>query len=262
MRGAAVFVSPAGHPGAGADAAAGLAQELAARGVAAFIAPDIYWLRREDAWAQELRRYTGSVVLASWLQPRAAFWTLAALGVKGTRAQRLPHADDWRAIVCLNAAEYPMAGACADAIIAAAGGAGIHGAPKLLESGRQPAERWYPVIDYDRCTDCGQCLEFCLFGVYGRDDGGHVVVAAPDVCKPGCPACARVCPSQAIMFPLCDDPGIAGAERATIRPFSHKTLMRIKELHQAHRATAARQGGARDSIDDMLDGLTGDGRRE
>ena len=25
---------------------------------------------------------------------------------------------------------------------------------------------WFPVIDYDRCTNCMQCLSFCLFGVY------------------------------------------------------------------------------------------------
>src|SRR5262245_34110763 len=28
---------------------------------------------------------------------------------------------------------------------------------------------WFPVIDYDRCTNCMQCLSFCLFGVYGVD---------------------------------------------------------------------------------------------
>src|SRR2546422_3501427 len=29
---------------------------------------------------------------------------------------------------------------------------------------------WFPVIDYDRCTNCMQCLSFCLFGVYGVED--------------------------------------------------------------------------------------------
>ena len=29
--------------------------------------------------------------------------------------------------------------------------------------------RWYPVIDYDRCTNCMECIDFCLFGVYGVD---------------------------------------------------------------------------------------------
>src|SRR5262249_29358330 len=29
----------------------------------------------------------------------------------------------------------------------------------------QPGRRWYPVIDYSRCTNCMECLDFCLFGV-------------------------------------------------------------------------------------------------
>jgi len=29
--------------------------------------------------------------------------------------------------------------------------------------------RWYPVIDYSRCTNCMECIDFCLFGVYGVD---------------------------------------------------------------------------------------------
>ena len=27
---------------------------------------------------------------------------------------------------------------------------------------------WFPVIDYDRCTNCMQCLSFCLFGVVSK----------------------------------------------------------------------------------------------
>jgi len=60
---------------------------------------------------------------------------------------------------------------------------------------------WFPVIDYDRCRNCKQCLNFCLFGVYATDEDGRVVVAHPDRCKTHCPACARVCPAGAIIFP-------------------------------------------------------------
>lgn len=74
------------------------------------------------------------------------------------------------------------------------------------------SERWYPVIDGSRCTRCGHCQQFCIFGVYERDESGAVVTVAPDNCKPGCPACARICPSGAIMFPLhAQEPAIAGA---------------------------------------------------
>jgi len=60
---------------------------------------------------------------------------------------------------------------------------------------------WFPVIDYDRCTNCMQCLSFCLFGVYGVDSGKRIQVQNNDHCKTNCPACSRVCPEAAIMFP-------------------------------------------------------------
>jgi Pyruvate/2-oxoacid:ferredoxin oxidoreductase delta subunit len=60
---------------------------------------------------------------------------------------------------------------------------------------------WFPVIDYDRCTNCMQCLSFCLFGVYGVDGDKRIQVQNNDNCKTNCPACSRVCPEAAIMFP-------------------------------------------------------------
>ena len=60
---------------------------------------------------------------------------------------------------------------------------------------------WFPVIDYDRCTNCMQCLSFCLFGVYGVDQNHRIEVQNNDSCKTNCPACSRVCPEAAIMFP-------------------------------------------------------------
>ncbi|MCW5557727.1 MAG: ferredoxin family protein [Verrucomicrobiae bacterium] len=72
------------------------------------------------------------------------------------------------------------------------------------EGGARPAtawKPWFPVIDYDRCTNCMQCLSFCLFGVYGVDAGKRLQVQNHDQCKTNCPACSRVCPEAAIMFP-------------------------------------------------------------
>jgi NAD-dependent dihydropyrimidine dehydrogenase PreA subunit len=74
-----------------------------------------------------------------------------------------------------------------------------------------PNRRWYPVIDYGRCTNCLECLDFCLFGVYGVDGLERILVENQDNCKKGCPACSRVCPEQAIMFPDYKTPAIAGA---------------------------------------------------
>lgn len=60
---------------------------------------------------------------------------------------------------------------------------------------------WFPVVDFDRCTQCLQCLSFCLFGVYGVNESRQLVVQHPENCKTNCPACSRVCPEAAIMFP-------------------------------------------------------------
>ncbi len=60
---------------------------------------------------------------------------------------------------------------------------------------------WFPVIDYNRCTNCMQCLSFCLFDVYGVDTGGKIKVQKSHNCKTDCPACSRVCPEVAILFP-------------------------------------------------------------
>jgi len=59
---------------------------------------------------------------------------------------------------------------------------------------------WFPVIDYSRCTGCGQCADFCLFGVYEKTND-KVIVVNPKGCKNNCPACARICPHTAIIFP-------------------------------------------------------------
>jgi Pyruvate/2-oxoacid:ferredoxin oxidoreductase delta subunit len=60
---------------------------------------------------------------------------------------------------------------------------------------------WFPVIDYGRCTNCMQCLSFCLFDVYGVSADRQIEVQNPSNCKTECPACSRVCPEVAIMFP-------------------------------------------------------------
>ncbi|MGC9455345.1 MAG: ATP-binding protein [Phycisphaerae bacterium] len=76
------------------------------------------------------------------------------------------------------------------------------------EDGRLP---WFPVIDYERCSHCGRCASFCLFDVYTAD-AGRVSVSAPANCKTYCPACARICPNGAIIFPKHPEAPIDGGE--------------------------------------------------
>jgi NAD-dependent dihydropyrimidine dehydrogenase PreA subunit len=73
---------------------------------------------------------------------------------------------------------------------------------------------WFPVVDYSRCSACGQCHDFCLFGVYEKREG-KVVVVQPQSCKNNCPACARICPGTAIIFPKYTYGGAIGGSEIT-----------------------------------------------
>ena len=67
-----------------------------------------------------------------------------------------------------------------------------------------PRERipWAPVIDIDRCSGCGACLEECPNGVYVLDEQEGVArVVAPLQCVVLCDKCALTCPTDAISFP-------------------------------------------------------------
>ncbi|MDA0834161.1 MAG: ferredoxin family protein [Planctomycetota bacterium] len=74
---------------------------------------------------------------------------------------------------------------------------------------------WFPVIDFGRCTNCMQCLSFCLFDVYGATSDGKIQVQNESNCKTDCPACSRVCPEVAIMFPKYKAGPINGDEIST-----------------------------------------------
>lgn len=82
---------------------------------------------------------------------------------------------------------------------------------EIIEHKDSP-EPWFPVIDRSRCRSCRLCFNFCLFGVYTADANGNILVSSPENCKNNCPACARVCPARAIIFPKLDQSPINGDE--------------------------------------------------
>src|ERR1041385_7147480 len=64
-----------------------------------------------------------------------------------------------------------------------------------------------------------ECSDFCLFGVYGVDKVETILVEQPDNCRKGCPACSRVCPENAIIFPQHKTPAIAGSPEGSAGAF-------------------------------------------
>ena len=89
---------------------------------------------------------------------------------------------------------------------------------------------WFPVIDYDRCVGCKQCASFCLFGVYAVSEQGNVRVENPAHCKTNCPACARICPEAAIIFPKYPAGPINGDEVRAEDLQQQKMKVDVKEL--------------------------------
>jgi NAD-dependent dihydropyrimidine dehydrogenase PreA subunit len=141
--------------------------------------------------------------------------------------------------------------------------------------------RWYPVIDYSRCTNCMECIDFCLFGVYGVDRIDTILVEQPDNCRKGCPACSRVCPENAIMFPQHKTPAIAGSMDAAASlkidlsqlfgaPADGKSAEELAAMerdeqlvmagrdavgHQPSRRSTNTDAAPKDDLDDLVDEL-------
>jgi Pyruvate/2-oxoacid:ferredoxin oxidoreductase delta subunit len=151
--------------------------------------------RRDPAMARIAS--SGAVKIAACF-PRAVKWLFHAAGT--------PLREDAAEVVNLRSLSPEQAQA---AVVNQSVAPNIPAGKSLREDGPKPVLKsemgawkpWFPVIDYDRCTNCMQCLSFCLFGVYGVDEEKRIQVQNQDNCKTNCPACSRVCPEAAIMFP-------------------------------------------------------------
>ncbi len=181
---------------------------LAVPGWQAVQAPPLYHLPEMSPLWEEIRSLEGRRAVVSDLYPRPLEWLLRRHGLGEGE------------IVCLDARAYSSAEECFAALQdALSQGSEAAGTLPLCRLEEPVTPRWYPIIDGSRCRNCHQCFQFCLFGVYALDAEGKVAVTRPDECKPGCPACSRICPAGAIMFPLYDqDQAIAGAPGTTMTP--------------------------------------------
>jgi NAD-dependent dihydropyrimidine dehydrogenase PreA subunit len=59
---------------------------------------------------------------------------------------------------------------------------------------------WYPVIDYEKCSECGTCINKCSHGVYKEEKAPVPVVIHPEECMEGCHGCGNLCPNGAITY--------------------------------------------------------------
>jgi len=312
------------------------------------VVPHLYDLKGDHTGLLFLKSVPGTLIVLSWLYPRATHWILDRQGVKGRIGTTLLKSDESdeedtaptvneraigpqgdvpdRSIYCvdLRADESPqpflveiqrIVGESSiqtfDLLGSSLGSNGHDSnghaghdhhsngngkaseppsdAPTEITSSEGPIDltgetakrRWYPVIDYTRCTNCMECIDFCLFGVYGVDQSQTILVEEQDNCKKGCPACSRVCPENAIIFPQHKTPAIAGAdgEVANLKidlsklfgapekdPVELAVAERDVELVRdgrdavgtsvgLKRRTKTRGSRERDSLDDLMDGL-------
>ncbi len=228
--------------------------------------PHLYDLDADGPGMRRLRCVQGDMIVLAWLYPRAAYWILNAGGITGrmgdvpsvsneqVASAVVEHSDSStdRTIWCLDLREHGEVGpilARVERIVGVSIGrptaptdredrpstaAGEH----RVEETTRP--RWYPVIDYGRCDNCLECLNFCLFGVFGIDASGRIMAEQPDACRDGCPACARVCPARAIMFPAHNTPAIAGDPSAALGDFNTEFVQLFNTPNSANLAAAER----------------------
>ncbi len=182
------------------DVRRGVLATLCERGLEFQAVPDLCGLAaRRDPFLKSFARAPSPTIIACYPRAVRCLFEMA----------EAPLPDD---ATILNLRTDPL-----DAILRALPAEGTAPArdPAELEQELQPAPDdwvpWFPVIDRSRCRGCQQCANFCLFGVYAIRDG-KVVVENPANCKTNCPACARICPQVAIMFPKVAESPINGAE--------------------------------------------------
>ena len=259
------------------------------------IVPHLYDLDVDGPGMRRLRCVPGDMIVLARLYPRAAYWILNAGGITGRMAaassvsnervtsavveQSDSNAD--RTIWCLDPRDLGEVGPILAEVERIVGVSTARPTVPVVPTDREDPPsadvdghcveeatrpRWYPVIDYDRCENCLECLNFCLFGVFGIDASGRIMVEQPDACRDGCPACARVCPSRAIMFPSHDTPAMAGDPSATSGDFNTEFVQLFNTLNSANLAAAERDRALsekaeqekplkKDALDKLVDDL-------
>jgi NAD-dependent dihydropyrimidine dehydrogenase PreA subunit len=209
------------------DKVAALAARLKAGGYAVVLEPDLCGKIQNGA-PEALRAASGTVLACYPRAVRSLFDTLGATPEK--------------IIDIRNGSAETVSEELGLAPLEANGDAAAVFAREIAAMPRQEgADPWFPVIDKQRCSECEKCRDFCLFGVYAVENG-RVAVRQPGNCKNNCPACARLCPSEAIIFPKYERSPVNGG----LENEEHATALDTNAIYDEalRERLAARRGGA------------------
>jgi NAD-dependent dihydropyrimidine dehydrogenase PreA subunit len=67
---------------------------------------------------------------------------------------------------------------------------------------------WHPIINYEKCTTCGKCVEFCHAKAYGFEGTGKqkkTIVKDLNACVVLCRGCEDICPAGALSHPSVEE---------------------------------------------------------
>jgi MinD superfamily P-loop ATPase len=102
------------------------------------------------------------------------------------------------------------------------------------------------VVDYDTCTNCGLCINYCRFGAIAWEKGK--ITISETACD-GCGLCFRICPSKSLQMVLSDrSHWYAGTYRngflihARLAPGEENSGKLVNVVREHARKTAAQNG--------------------
>jgi NAD-dependent dihydropyrimidine dehydrogenase PreA subunit len=258
-----------------ADLESQLESQLGRR-VDVFEIPHLYDLPPDGTSVELLWSIDGDMVVLAWLYPRSSYWVLRANEVEGRflDGSGQPEEEDssetsagsatdepGRTIWCLDLREHNEPEPFVEAIeriasLAQSDLADEASRPQVEAVEETTSQRWYPIIDFDRCTHCLECLNFCLFGVFGVGTSNEIIIEEPDACRAGCPACSRICPQGAIMFPQHGDPAIAGDANASLESLKLDLSQLFAGINPAEMAATERDRALAERRGQESDGST------
>jgi len=269
-------------------------------GIDVTVVPNLYDIKPDSTGMLALHQINGHAVVVSWLFERASHWILDRHGVHGHVGKILLQNEDEEDEDEIDDAEAEATEAdeksrvidnrkipnrkiyCLDLKTtndASQSETSSSLAPDTIERFNNPTN------DTALAANGNGVLEPSIVNRIESTGGrrwypDEILVEQPDNCRKGCPACSRVCPENAIMFPQHKTPAIAGSAEGTASmkidlsqlfgaPADGKTADEIAAMERDEQLLAVgreavgvtpkrseqRESTERDALDDLVDQL-------